>query len=197
MLQKSVLRKLAPSVLADEGYEEVRSRTGQGLLPGSRLIARKAGVEVEIAVKVSAEGTLSFTKRTKTTWRTASAVGLVLAIVPALDASAGIEILALDAKKLVAKFNAAWKALEKAGRGVGFEQPVFVPIDKVTRKNVGHSVGNLTDCEIWRAQLSHDEVKRRTENRSDETFYQRVKREFAEHSGLDISKVEVVFRIKP
>ena len=197
MLKKSVLRSLAPSVLSDHGYEDVRPRTGQGLLPGSRLVARKAGKDVEIAVKASAERTLSFTRRTKTEWRTASAVGLVLAIVPPLDGSEGIEVWALDQNKLIAKFNSAWKALEKSGRGVSFEQPVFVPLDKVSRKNVGHSIANLTECKKWIAQLTPDEVKRRTAGRSDETFYERVKREFAELSGVDISKVEVVFRIKP
>jgi hypothetical protein len=105
--------------------------------------------------------------------------------------------LAFDAPPLIAVFEKAWKALEKAGRSLSFEIPIFVPLDEISRKNVGHDVANLKALAIWSVRLSAEEVMARNSAESGETFYERVKREFAERSGVDVSKVEVEFRIKP
>jgi hypothetical protein len=195
-MKKSFLRGVVPSVLADHGLKEVRTRSGQGLLPGSRLIAKRDGQEIDVAVKVSLERSLNFTKQSKSRWRTVSVVDLVVAVVPALDGQ-DIEVLAFDARPLIIVFEEAWKALEKAGRSLSFEIPVFVPLDEVSRKNVGHDVANLKEhARLW-GRFSPEEVRARNPAESGETFYERVKREFAERSGVDVSKVEIEFRIKP
>jgi hypothetical protein len=180
----------------DQGLKEVRVRSGQGLLPGSRLIAKKDGQEIDVAVKASLERSVSFTKQSKSRWRTASAVDVVVAVVPALNAQ-NIEVLAFDAPPLVAVFEKAWKALEKAGRSLSFEIPIFVPLDEVSRKNVGHDIANLKDLAIWSVHLSAEEARARSSMESPETFYDRIKREIAERNGVDVSKVEFEFRIKP
>jgi hypothetical protein len=171
-------------------------RSGQGLLPGSRLIAKRDGQEIDVAVKVSLERSVSFTKQSKSRWRTASAVDVVVAVVPALNAQ-NIEVLAFDAPPLVAVFEKAWKALEKAGRSLSFEIPIFVPLDEVSRKNVGHDIANLKALAIWSVHLSAEEARARSSMESPETFYDRIKREIAERNGVDVSKVEFEFRIKP
>ena len=112
MLQKSVLRSIAPGVLADRGYE-IRPRTGQGFLAGSRFLATKGGEEIDVAVKASVERSLSFTKLSRSRWRTASAVDLVLAVVPDLNNRADVEVLAFSKIALIAKFDRAWKALQR------------------------------------------------------------------------------------
>jgi hypothetical protein len=195
-MKKSAMRGLVPSVLADRGLQDVRARSSQGLLPGSRLIAKRDGQEIDVAVKASLERSVSFTKQSKSRWRTASAVDVVVAVVPALNAQ-NIEVLAFDAPPLVAVFEKAWKALEKAGRSLSFEIPIFVPLDEVSRKNVGHDIANLKALAIWSVHLSAEEARARSSMESPETFYDRIKREIAERNGVDVSKVEFEFRIKP
>jgi hypothetical protein len=195
-MKKSLMRGLVPSLLADRGLKEVRARSGQGLLPGSRLIAKRQGQEIDVAVKASLERSLNFTKQSRNRWRTVSAVDLVVAVVPALNAL-DFEVLAFDGPPLVAEFEKAWEALERAGRSLSFEIPIFIPLDQVSRKNVGHDIANLKALAIWSIRLSAEELKARNSAESGETFYDRVKREFAERSGVDVSKVEVEFRIKP
>jgi hypothetical protein len=195
-MKKSTMRGLAPSVLADHGFEEIRARSGRGLLPGARLIAKRDGEEIDVAVKASLERSLNFTKQSKNRWRTASAVDLVVAVVPSLKNAQDIEVIAFDRQPLIAAFEEAWQALEKAGRALSFEIPIFIPLDEVSRKNVGHDIANLKALAVWSVRLTAEEVRARTSAESGETFYERVKREFAERSGVDVSKVEVEFRIK-
>jgi hypothetical protein len=194
-MKKSLMRGLVPSVLADRGLKEVRARPGRGLLPGARLIAKRDGEDIDVAVKASLERSLNFTKLSKGRWRTASAVDLVVAVVPALIGK-DIEVMAFDKQPLIAAFEKAWKALEKAGRSLSFEIPIFIPLDEVSRKNVGHNIANLKALAVWSVRLSAEEVMARTSAASGETFYERVKREFAERNGVDVSRVEVEFHIK-
>ena len=142
MLKSSLLRAAARSVLVDRGFK-VRVKPGQGYLPGSRVVAEKNGKEMVVAVKASKERVLSFTRQSDDLWRTLHAVGLVLAAVPDANDADVTEFLAFKKKTLVAEFDRAWKALEKEKRPLSFKIPVFIPLDEVARKNVGHNVGNL------------------------------------------------------
>ena len=164
-------------------------------MPGARLIANTDGEEIDIAVKASVERSLNFTKQSKSRWRTLSAVELVVAVVPALNKN-DIEVLGFDKPALITEFEKAWKALEKAGRSLSFEIPIFIPLDEVSRKNVGHDIANLKARASWSVRLTAEEVRTRLAAESGETFYDRIKREFAERNGIDVSKVEVEFRVK-
>ena len=148
---------------------------------------------MDVAVKASVKRSLSFARLPKNRWRTASAVDLVVAAVPHAINRADVEVIAFNATQLIAKFDEAWKALKNAGRPVSFGMPVFVPLDEVAPKNVGHSVTNLKAIAIWSVCLNAEEVELRT---SEEPFLDRVKREFAKFNGVDVSKVEIEFRIK-
>jgi hypothetical protein len=193
-IKKSTMRGLVPSVLVSRRLADVRARSGQGLLPGSRLIAKEDGREIDIAVKASLERSLSFTKQSEDQWRTVGAVDLVVAVVPSLD-SANVEVLAFDALSLVAMFDKAWKALERAGRALSFEIPIFIPLDEVSRKNVGHDIANLKKLAKWSSCLSPEDLKARSSVQSEE-FYDRIRREIADRNGVDVSKVELEVRIK-
>jgi hypothetical protein len=70
-------------------------------------------------------------------------------------------------------------------------------VDEVSRKNVGHDIANLKALAIWSVHLSAEEARARSSMESPETFYDRIKREIAERNGVDVSKVEFEFRIKP
>jgi len=191
--KKSELRQVGRAVLEQQGYG-TEPQTGQGLLPGARLLAKKDGRALEVAVRTSHQRALSFTVQTNGRWRGLS-VDLVLAVVPAEKNSESIEVLAFDSKVLRGCFDKAFKGLEQADRSSRFEMPIFVPLDKESRKNVGHGVSNLKEMALWTVRVGADELKLKTSSAAAETFIDRVKREFAEKNEVDVSKVVVEFRI--
>jgi hypothetical protein len=192
--KKSLLRQLGREALEEQGYETAVKR-GQGLLPGARLIARKDGEDFVVAVRTSHERVLSFTMQTNSQWRTLENVDLVLAVVPAAKNSEIVEVLAFDSTALKARFDIASKGLERVDRSSSFEMPIFIPIDKESRKNVGHSVSNLKEIALWSVNVSAAAMKVKASDDSAGTFIDRVKREFAERNEVDVSKVVVEFRI--
>jgi hypothetical protein len=191
---KSLLRQLGRQVLEEQGYE-TSLKSGQGLLPGARLIAKKDGECFVVAVRTSHERVLSFTMQTNSHWRTLDNVDRVLAVVPAAKNSEIVEVLFFDAREVKARFDIASKRLERADRSSSFELPIFVPIGKESRKNVGHSVSNLKEIALWWVNISAAAIKVKTSGDSTGTFIDRVKREFAERNEVDVSKVVVEFRI--
>ncbi|WP_154072122.1 hypothetical protein [Bradyrhizobium erythrophlei] len=192
--KKSLLRQLGREALEEQGYETAVKR-GQGLLPGARLIARKDGEDFVVAVRTSHERVLSFTMQTNSQWRTLENVDLVLAVVPAAKNSEIVEVLAFDSTALKARFDIASKGLERVDRSSSFEMPIFIPIDKESRKNVGHSVSNLKEIALWSVNVSAAAMKVKASDDRAGTFIDRVKREFAERNEVDVSKVVVEFRI--
>jgi len=182
-------RVVARSVLMDRGFD-VRLKPGQGYLPGSRVIAMKADEDIDVAVKASQERVLSFTKQPNNKWRTLHAVDLVVAIVPAEDGETGADVFAFEKKPLVRVFNKAWKALEDAKRPLGFNIPVFVPIDEVSRKNVGHGVGNLKKLASWSVHLTEEELVARSAS-TEENYVDQFCRRYAAENGVDVSQVMV------
>jgi hypothetical protein len=191
--KKSLLRQLGREALEDEGYETALKK-GQGLLPGARLIAKKDGKLLVVAVRTSHERVLSFTMQTNSHWRTLDNVDPVLAVVPAAKNSEFVDIFAFNAVALKAYFDLASKSLGRADRSSSFEMPIFIPIDKESRKNVGHNVSNLKEIKLWSA-VKAAAMKVKMSDDSQETFIDRVKREFAERNEVDVSKVVVEFRI--
>jgi hypothetical protein len=188
-MKSSVYRQVGRSVLMDQGYD-VRLKPGQGYLPGSRVILAKAGEETDAAIKASQQRALSFTRKSNTRWRTLDSVDVVIAVVPAEENQDEAEVFAFDSKKLVRIFNRAWKALESAKRPVGFNMPVFVPIDKVSRKNVGHDVGNLKEHKIWSIPLTSEELAKRSSS-GEESYVDQFRRRFAAENGINVSQVMI------
>jgi hypothetical protein len=188
-MKSSVYRQVARSVLMDQGYD-VRLKPGQGYLPGSRVILAKAGEKKEAAIKASQQRALSFTRQSNTRWRTLHSVDLVIAVVPAEENQDEAEVFMFDSKKLVRIFNRAWKALESAKRPVGFNMPVFVPIDEVSRKNVGHDVANLKKHKIWSIPLTSEELAKRSSS-DEESYVDQFRRRFAADNGVNVSQVMI------
>ena len=192
-MKSSLLRAAARSVLVDRGFE-VRLKPGQGYLPGSRVVAEKDGKKIDVAVKASRERALSFTRQTKDLWRTLHAVDLVLAIVPAENNAEGAEVLAFKKKALVAAFNLAWKALQKEERPLSFKIPVFIPLDAVARKNVGHAVGNLKELSIWSVGLTPEQLQEKSSVEAEETYIDDFIRRYAKENGLDERRIFIGIR---
>ena len=193
LLKSSLLRKAARSVLVDRGFE-VRVKPGQGYLPGSRVVAEKDGKTIDVAVKASGERVLSFTRQSNDLWRTLHAVDLVLAIVPAENNAEGAEVLAFKRNALVAAFDRAWKSLQKKERPLSFKIPVFIPLDAVARKNVGHDVGNLKELSIWSVGLTPEQLQEKSSVEAEETYIDDFIRRYAKENGVDERRIFIGIR---
>jgi hypothetical protein len=192
-MKSSQLRTIARSVLVDRDFE-VRVKPGQGYLPGSRLVAERNGKQTIVAVKASKERALSFTRQPDGLWRTLRTAGLVLAVVPAEDNDEDVEVLAFKKNALVAAFDRAWKALQKEERPLSFNIPVFVPLDEVGRKNVGHDVGNLKKLSIWSVPLTPEQARAKSVARTDESYIDSFIRRYAKENGVDEHRVFIGIR---
>jgi hypothetical protein len=165
-------------------------KPGQGYLPGARLIVVKGGKEHNVVVKASQERALSFTRQSNTRWRSLHAADLVVAVIPAENDRDEADVLAFEKKLLERAFNRAWKALENANRPIGFNIPIFIPIDEISRKNVGHDVSNLKKLADWSVHLTAEELELRSSN-SEESYVEQFRRRFAAENGVDVSQVMI------
>lgn len=189
--KKAELRQIGRAELERRGYA-TQIRTGQGLLPGARLLASKDGKTVEVGVRTSHQRTLSSTLQPSGRWGGLS-VDLVIAVVPAEKNSETVEVVAFDPAVLTKIFEKAREGLEDAGRASRFDLPIFVALDQVSRRKLGHGVSNIKAAALWTVTVGVDELK--SPSAAAETFIEKVKREFAEKNEVDVSKVVVEFRI--
>jgi hypothetical protein len=172
----------------------VESRTGRGVLPGARLRATREGETFEVAVKCSLERSLGFSRKPNGRWRTLDSVDWLAAIVPAPGGSEKFQIYCFDTSSLVEAYDHALSGMRKAGRAPSLEMPVYVPLDRASRKNVGHHEAGLKELAKWTVEVEIDRLEPVVVAEG-ESFVQRVKREFAVINQVDISKVQVEFRI--
>jgi hypothetical protein len=189
-------RLVAQSILKKECGYDVSLNPGQGYLPGARLIAARSGQSIDVAVKASQERILSFTRRPNKRWRTLHSVDLVIAIVPSEQNPDEADVYAFERKPLIRAFDRAWKALEDAKRSMGFNIPIFVPIDEVSRKNVGHAIGNLKKHAVRTFHLTEQDLEELSSG-IEESYVDAFRRRFAAENGVDVSQVMVSIVGKP
>jgi hypothetical protein len=147
-------------------------------------------------VKASQERVISFTQQPNGRWRTLDAVDLVVAVVPGEQNPDEADVFMFERKPLVRAFDRAWKALEAAKRPTGFNIPIFVPIDEVSRKNVGHAIGNLKKHAQRTFHLTEQELEERSTS-IEESYVDAFRRRFAAENGVDIVQVMVSIIGKP
>jgi hypothetical protein len=188
-MKNSHYRIVGRTVLMDRGYD-VRIEPGQGYLPGARVIAVKGGEETNVVVKASQERALNFTRQSETRIRSLHWANLVVAVFPAENDRDEADVFGWEKKPLERAFNRAWKSLKNAKRPIGFNIPIFIPIDEVSRKNVGHDVRNLKKHAAWSVHLTAEELAARS-SRKEESYVDQFRRRFAAENGVDISQVMI------
>lgn len=106
-------------------------------------------------------------------------------------------MFAFDPKVLIKIFDAALGAQLKRYPGLSKKAPIFVSLDKGRREGTTKTISDLKTQAQWSLILSLDSATSGTRSPSiaDSGFIERVKREFAELNGVDVSKVSVDFRI--
>jgi hypothetical protein len=72
-----------------------------------------------------------------------------------------------------------------------------MPLDTKRLRSTGAIIPGLKEKSIWRKIMKPDEemLRKSAEQSSARSFIERVKREFYEINGVDVSKVVVEFRI--
>lgn len=130
-------------------------------------------------------------------WKTIPNVDEVVAVTPAVDDSRSVEVLGFDPKVLITIFDAALAFQLKRYPRLSKKAPIFVSLDKGRRGGATKSISNLKAQAKWSLVLSLDSTTASENFRSDAIngFIERVKREFAELNGVDVSKVRVDFHI--
>jgi hypothetical protein len=193
-ITKQQLRDGAREAVTNRQYAPVPV-SGPGIVPGARLKATSGpAAGQQIAVRTSQDREVGLLRRHDSPrWRTIPKVHEVVVAVPSLtNPDSSIEVLCFDSKTVIAIFDAA---VEKAGkRTLSHKAPVFVALDDVPQKGSGALAGGLGAQAKWREEISVESIAAKLPDQSD-GFIERVKREFAERNGVDVSKVVVEFRI--
>jgi len=191
--RRQLLRKCAQEAIERRGYT-ARPVTAAGIVPGARLQVKKAGEpERRVAVRTSKDRKVGLMRDLGTgDWRTIPEADEVIVAVQAQDDANLAEVFGFAPEVLIRAFNAlAAKTLAKKSREQALKSPVFIALDH--QLDDPHELSsNLKKKSSWSMIVPLKPQKTAAE---DLGFVERVKREFAELNGVDISKVLVNFQI--
>ena len=195
-LRKSVLRECARLALKQRGFA-VEFISGAGIVPGARLRARKDSDERDIAVRTSLDREVGLTRNLDGDWVTIPQMDEVIVVVPSADAPDLAEVLSFAPDAIVQAFDAALKARQKEQPDFSRKAPIFLALDEASRGRSVDINSGLKSKAQWQAFVPLASVPR---NRLSQTasavgFIERVRQEFADLHGVDVSKVAVEFRI--
>jgi hypothetical protein len=195
-IPRPLLRKAAAVVLETKlGYRVELDVGGRGVAPGARLLATKGSKTEYVAVRSAASRRIRAVRRDDGHWRTFPDVDLVVVAVPARSKANAIEVLGFKSGKIIECFDAAVKELPGA---TPYDEPVIVALDEKVRSGARTVPAGLKASAEWHHIVAIDDpfLKEVTNAESSAGgFVERVKREFAELNGVDVSKVAVEFKI--
>jgi hypothetical protein len=195
-VRRQHLRDCARLALEGRGLR-VEGKSAQGVAPGARLRTFSGSRVSEIAVRTSLQRKVGLTRLANGMWNTIPKVDEVVVAVPSDEKPDAAEVLCFDREVIIADFNAALAAAQAAAKTknhhpLSDKAPIFVALD--SGKNVG---SGLKAKAKWQTLVpfSAASVRGISQPPAAEGFLARVKREFAEINGVDVSKVVVEFRI--
>ena len=191
---RQVLRGCAQVALEMQGYS-VQQVTSAGIVPGARLQVNKpGGPRRRVAVRTSKDRKVGLMRDPDTgKWRTIPDAHLVVVAVQAQGNPSLAEVLCFEPDVLVHAFDAlAAKILAKTSREKALKSPIFIALD--------HQLDDPDELRSYLKKKSSWSMivplkPQKTAAEGNVGFVERVKREFAELNGVDISKVLVNFQI--
>ena len=165
---------------------------GPGIIPGGRLKIVASLHESIVAVRTSPARELGFARRPEGRWVTLPKVDEVLVVVPVVSDAEKAEVLAYDARTLIEAFDAALAAQGEESSKRFSTAPVFIALDGEPTVTSG-----LKSKAKWQMVVKRSELSKRQQAQPSATaaFLERVKREYAEMSGVDVNKVVIEFKI--
>jgi hypothetical protein len=194
-VRKSFLRECARVALERRGFR-VEVVGGAGIVPGARLRAVKGSEERTIAVRTSLDREVGLTRNSKSQWSTIPRMDEVIIVVPSVTDSDKAEVLGFAPEAIVSAFDAVLAARKKENPDFSRKAPIFVALDKVSRGRHADLESELKTKAQWQVLVPLASVPRsRVSNSSAAGFIERVRQEFADLHGVDVSKVTVEFRI--
>jgi hypothetical protein len=191
-ITRSQLRACARAALERRGYL-VKINKGQGFVPGTRLTAIKGAKEINVSVRTSLDREIGLLRDHEGNWRTIPKMAMVVVAVPVVGDPASVEAFGFDPKVLIREFDAALAIQRRRHPDFSHKAPIFVPLDKASGKEKTELISGLKKKMLWREVLQLKFVKLQGDAATG--FIERVKREFAELMGVDVSKVTVEFHI--
>jgi hypothetical protein len=201
-VRKSALRECARLALEQRGFR-VEPIVGPGVVPGSRLRAIKGSEVHDIAVRSSTDGEIGLARRPDGGWSTLPRVDEVI-VVAGAKKSGLAEVLSFAPDALMRVFDVALEARQKEKRDLSLKAPVFVALDDFvardapTRERRQDVEAGVKVRPQWRVFVPLADVppQRLSPTTTAVGFIERVRQEFADLHGIDVSKVTVEFRIK-
>jgi hypothetical protein len=214
--QKSPLaatfRACARTALEQRGFV-VRKKAGLGVAPGARLrIHRPGQTQQNVVVRVSKKRTIGIKRhRWSGKWFEVPRLNEVVVVSPSLNDPKIADVYGFDAAVLVQIFD----TLDTMRNGPFTSErelnfPIFVALDPLESDGSNRISSNLIEKSSWQAEILlpestayasidlGDVVAANAASNSKvnpEGFIERVRREFAEINGVDVSKVTVNFQI--
>jgi hypothetical protein len=190
---KSRLRYAAAQALIAKGFK-INERTGKGIRPGAGWVATSAeGSELQVAVRICPQSSLSSSRRQDGRFKFENSQ-LLLVVAPDQE-SANFTAFAFQRETLKSWYEKALQALEDAGRAPELDVPIFIPLHEHSKRNVGHNIAGLKKAALWSVGIDAKRLKDHELGGQSESFFDRVKREFADKNGVDVGRVSVEFRI--
>ena len=106
-------------------------------------------------------------------------------------------MFSFDREVVIDACNAALAARKTEYPGLSHKAPIFIALDTSDKGNSPDVASGLKAKAKWRTSVSLAAVRTRKSASAPpaESFIERVKREFAELNGVDVSKVVVKFKI--
>ncbi len=169
--------------------EEVR---GPGIVPGARLRVTNGSNERIVAIRTSWDRNVGFARRPDGRWVTMPNVDEVLIVLPSAQEPDLAEVFWFGSHTLIEAFDAALVVRKAEGPDLSPTAPIFVALDGESDVTAGLKSKAKSRVTISRSELL---TRRRADRATEESFIDRVKREFAEMNGVDVSKVVLEIKI--
>jgi hypothetical protein len=193
--RKRHLRECARLALEGRGIQ-AEVKPGPGIVPGARLLTMAGSEEREVAVRTSLDREVGLTRHPDGRWMTIPNVDEVVVAVPSAEEPDSAEVLCFDSDVMIEAFDAALAARMKQDSKLSHKAPIFIALDHSAKGSSPNLQSGLKTKSKWRTLIPLSAVSMPSLARpSAEGFIDRVKREFAELNGVDVSKVVVEFRI--
>jgi hypothetical protein len=124
------------------------------------------------------------------------AVEEVVVAVPSDDEPSSAEVLSFDSEVLIEEFGAELAKRQRKNPEFSPDAPIFIRLEP-KKKSLSNGASALAAKARWRTLIPLASVimQKNTSAQPTESFIERVKREFAEQNGIDVSRVVVEFKI--
>jgi hypothetical protein len=193
-LRKQHLRECARAALEARGLR-VERKPGQGIIPGARLRTFLGSKVSQVAVRTSLDREIGFARHPDGHWMTIPNVDEIVVAVPSDEDPSSAEVFGFERDVMIKCCDAALAAREKGRAKISYKAPIFIALESNQRHPADPTAGLKIKAK-WRTLIPLASVTTESSSaESTESFVERVKREFAKLTGVDVSKITLEIRV--